>query len=426
MSQSPLLGCVADDVTGATDLANNLVGAGMRVIQYFKIPSPDEVRQAPADAIVVALKTRSIAAQEAVRQSVDVFRALENAGCQRFFFKYCSTFDSTPAGNIGPVAEAIMSFLDQSQTIYCPAFPRAGRTVYQGHLFVRDALLHESGMQHHPINPMEDANLIRVLSQQATKPVGYVGYHDLADEESICQSLAQLHRNGVAHVVMDTCDDVQLETIACAAASMRFVTGGSGIASFLPSAYHRQGLLEDLRGEAERPRSNGRSLILSGSCSEATQRQVSAASRVYASFAIDAAKVIGDFDAEVERIAKWIEESDPSQPNLVFSTSDPDTVRETQSRLGVAETAHAVERFFGCLAEASVHRLGVGKLIVAGGETSGAVIKAIGVDAIRIGPEICTGVPWTQTIGESPIALALKSGNFGDDNFFTDALEMLA
>ena len=423
---APRLGCVADDVTGATDLANNLVGAGMRVIQFFKIPSPDQVRRAPADAIVIALKTRSVPPPEAVRQSVEACRALKKAGCQRFFFKYCSTFDSTPTGNIGPVAEAIMSFLGASQTIYCPAFPRAGRTVYQGHLFVSNKLLHESGMQNHPINPMNDANLIRVLTQQTTNPVGAIGYGELRDAETIRQSLDRLHGDGIAHVVIDTCDDIHLQMIADATASMQLTTGGSGIASFLPAAFRRHGILSDSPGEVELPRSNGRSLILSGSCSEATRRQVARASEVFESFPVDASIVVRDIDAEAERVAKRIEESDPSKPLLVYTTSDPGTVRQAQSRLGVAETAEAVERFFESVAERSVRRLGVGTLIVAGGETSGAVIRAIGVDAIKIGPEICTGVPWTQTVGEPSIALALKSGNFGNDNFFLDALEMLA
>tara|TARA_R110002049_G_scaffold185580_3_gene353863 strand:+ start:114058 stop:115353 length:1296 start_codon:yes stop_codon:yes gene_type:complete len=426
VTPAPLLGCVADDVTGATDLANNLVSAGMRVIQFLAPPTADQIRDAPADAIVVALKTRSIEPRDAVNQSVRAIRVLRDAGCRRFFFKYCSTFDSTPRGNIGPVSEAVMNELREPQTIYCPAFPRAGRTVYRGHLFVGDRLLSESGMQDHPINPMHDADLTRVLAAQVTQPVGLAGYEDLTDAASINRSLRKHRDEQVAHVVIDACDDSHLRNIADAVSSMRFVTGGSGIASFLPQAYRRLGLLEPCAVDPPLPHRRGRSLILSGSCSSATNRQVAAAMKTMDAWAIDVAKIVDDFDGELSRIADWIEQSDPKKPLIVYSTSDPDTVARLQEKMGVDEAANTVERFFGRLACTSISRFDIGTLIVAGGETSGSVVQAIGVNAIRIGPEICAGVPWTESLEEPSIALALKSGNFGDDNFFTKALEMLS
>ena len=421
----PLLGCVADDMTGATDLANNLVGAGMSVIQFFAIPTVEEMSRSPADAIVVALKTRSIEPADAASQSVEAVKVLQQAGCQRFIFKYCSTFDSTDHGNIGPVAEAIMNFLGEPQTIYCPAFPRAGRTVYQGHLFVGHALLNESGMQNHPINPMNDANLVRVLTRQTTRPVGLVDHARLGSAETISNALAVLQESGIAHVITDTCDEVDLKTIAESASKLRLITGGSGIASYLPEFYRQQEMLQPFVHQPTLPTAVGRSLILSGSCSTATNRQVAVAARMYDVWPVDVARVVEDFDREQSSVANWIRNSDPARPLMVYSTANAQSVRETQQELGSCKAADTVERFFGSIARQAVQQFDVRRLIVAGGETSGAVVQAIDVDAIRIGPEICTGVPWTETIGDPSIALALKSGNFGDDEFFIRALEML-
>ena len=317
-----------------------------------------------------------------------------------------------------------MDFLGESQTIYCPAFPRARRTVYQGHLFVGDKLLNESGMQDHPINPMADANLVRVLKQQATHPVGLVAYADITDSETFSSALERRKQDGIKHVITDACDDAHLRTIAESASSLRLITGGSGIASYLPEFYHRQQMLHLSADPPAMPNIAGRSLILSGSCSAATNRQVAFAAQTLDAWPVDVARLVRDFDGELAGVTNAVRAADPSRPLLVYSTADSGSVRQTQQQLGASEAAAMVERFFGSLAQQAVQQCNVRRLIVAGGETSGAVIHAIGVDAIRIGPEICTGVPWTETMGQPPVALALKSGNFGDDDFFVKALEM--
>ena len=424
-TDSPLLGCVADDVTGATDLANNLVLSGMRVIQFFGVPSPEQLQDNACDAVVVALKTRSINADDASAQSVEAIEALRNAGCRRYFFKYCSTFDSTKSGNIGPVAEALMDALGVQQTVFCPAFPRAGRTVYCGHLFVNGKLLNESGMEHHPLNPMKDANLVRVLSEQSTRSVGLLAYESLSTVNRVNETLESLRNDGKEMIVTDGCDDEHLRTIANVVFELPLVTGGSGIARHLPEAYRRNSLLASRHAAPSLPDIPGRSLILSGSCSNATNRQVALASPECCAFSIDVLAVVNDFETEQSKLLDWARRCDGDRPMLVYSTALPKQVHEIQKHLGSERAAAAVEDFLGWTAKQLVNQLNVRRLIVAGGETSGAVVRALGIEAIRIGPEICAGVPWTESIGDRSIALALKSGNFGDDGFFKDALEML-
>lgn len=432
----PLLGCIADDMTGATDLANNLVQAGMRVVQWFGDASESTLAETEpvvkfpleipeTDAIVVALKTRSLPVAEAVEQSVASLSALRGLGCQRFFFKYCSTFDSTPQGNIGPVAEALMDALGVSQTIYCVAFPRAGRTVYRGHLFVHNQLLNQSGMEKHPLNPMDDANLVRVLQQQTTRPVGRVGYDELISPHRVVQVIATASEQGVEHLIMDACDNSHLRTIAEAVADLPLVTGSSGLATYLPSVYRRSGLLSDEATTARLPEIRGRSLILSGSCSVATNRQVNAALDRCWAWPIDVPKLVADPQKVRQQLWQWAQGCDAERPLLVYATCSPEQVQRIQQALGAVLAASAVEQFLGWAAHELVERLEIRRVIVAGGETSGAVIKRLGIKALRIGPEICTGVPWTESIGQPAIALALKSGNFGDDDFFQTALEML-
>jgi len=430
-SPRPLLGCIADDMTGATDLANNLVQAGMRVIQWFDAVSDSAVTErfpaetASVDAIVVALKTRSLPAVQAIDQSVAALGALRKLGCQRFFFKYCSTFDSTPQGNIGPVSEALMDALEVSQTIHCVAFPRAGRTVYRGHLFVHNQLLNESGMEKHPLNPMDDANLVRVLQQQSKRPVGLVGYDELTSPERVVQSLATANKQGVGHLMMDTCDDSHLRTIAEAVANLSLVAGSSGLARYLPAIYRRAGLLSEQAATATRPEIRGRSLILSGSCSAATNRQVHTALAQCRAWPIDVPTLVAAPQVVRDKFWQWAQGCDADRPLLVYATSSPEQVQQVQQELGAELAARAVEQFLGWVARELVERLEFRRLIVAGGETSGAVIKRLGIKTLRIGPEICTGVPWTESNGQPAIALALKSGNFGDDNFFQTALDRL-
>lgn len=424
--RKPILGCVADDVTGATDLAINLVQGGLSVIQVMGVPTSEELDQIDADAIVVALKSRSIPAVDAIAQSLTSLEALRRIGIDRFFFKYCSTFDSTVQGNIGPVAEALMDALGVEQTIFCPALPRNGRTVYQGHLFVNGRLLSESGMENHPLNPMTDPDLVRFLGTQTSQKVGLLAYESLgAGGDNIVKALRRLGESGLRFVVTDSCDDKHLAALAHAVADMRLVTGGSGIARYLPEAYRKIGLLESPPDQPRLPEVAGRSLILSGSCSTATNQQVNWMKQRCPSWKIDVPAIIDDAEQAMKSLLKWAEQTDSDETMLIYSTASPDEVSQLQNQFGRDAVAQAIENFHASIAAAMVADLGVRRLVLAGGETSGAVTTRLGIRALRIGPEISPGVPWTVSIGETPLALALKSGNFGGENFFEYALEML-
>lgn len=424
--RTPILGCIADDVTGATDLAINLVQGGLSVIQIMGVPTSEELDQIDADAIVVALKTRSIPAADAITQSLASLEALRRIGIDRLFFKYCSTFDSTEQGNIGPVAEALMDALGVEQTIFCPALPRNGRTVFEGHLFVNGRLLNESGMENHPLNPMTDPDLVRFLGTQTSHEVGLLSYAVFADgSDRIIQELHDLAESGVSFVVTDSCDDKHLAALAQAVADMRLVTGGSGIARYLPDAYRKFGLLESPPDQPRLPEIGGRSLILSGSCSTATNQQVNWMKQRCPAWKIDVPAIINDSEQALRSLLSWAQQTDPDKPLLIYSTASPDEVSQLQNQFGRDAVAQAIENFHATIAAAMVADLGVRRLVLAGGETSGAVTTRLGVRSLRIGPEISAGVPWTVSIGETPLALALKSGNFGAEDFFEYALEML-
>ena len=419
----PILGCIADDVTGATDLAINLVQGGMCVVQLLEIPSVDQLSRIDADAVVVGLKTRSIPATDAVQQSTLCLKVLREFGIERYFFKYCSTFDSTSEGNIGPVAEALLDELGETQTIFCPAFPRNGRTVYKGHLFVNDQLLHESGMEHHPLNPMTDANLVRFLGKQCDRKVGLLDIDRL--EADGANRLSELEQEGVSFVITDTCNDGHLRTIATAVGDMPLVTGGSGIGRYLPETWRQNGLLMTPEYAPEIPSIRGRSLILAGSCSAATNRQVACMRDKIPCWELNVDELVNDSQSTLTTVTEWARSTAPSAPILIYSSATPESVASIQQRHGADVAAKATEDFFASIAESLVPELGVGRLIVAGGETSGAVVNRLKIEALKIGPEICAGVPWTEAIGDRPLALALKSGNFGSDDFFPRALEML-
>lgn len=422
----PMLGCIADDVTGATDLAINLVQGGMCVVQLLGVPTAQEVAELDADAVVIALKTRSIPKQEAITQSLAALQALQAAGTQRFFFKYCSTFDSTDEGNIGPVAAALMAELETLQTVFCPAFPRNGRTVYQGHLFVHGRPLHESGMEHHPLNPMTDANLVRVLGKQvgASHQVGQLSYDDF-QADLAKHKLQELAANDIGMVITDACDDRQLQQLAEVVAELPLVTGGSGIARYLPDAYRSLGLLETAPYVPTKPLVEGRSLIIAGSCSAATQQQVEWMQAKCPSWEVDVEALLRDPDLQRAELIAWAMNTDVDKPLLISSTSTPENVAELQRKHGVHEVAQAIESFFAAVAATLVADHGFAKIVLAGGETSGAVVSQLGVTSLRIGPEISAGVPWTQSLGQPSLALALKSGNFGEEDFFERALRML-
>lgn len=424
------LGAIADDVTGASDLAINLVKGGLRVVQILKVPTAEDLEGLDCDAVVVALKTRSIPVAEAVRQSVAAVEALRNHGCQRFFFKYCSTFDSTPQGNIGPVADALMKTLGVPHTIACPAFPAAGRTVYQGHLFVGDQLLHESGMQHHPLNPMTDANLVRWAQAQSENQVGLVPLTDVRHSaDAVAARIEQQKSIGRRLLVTDCCDDDDLTRIAAAIGDDVLVTGGSGIGRYLPDAWRKSSQLTAVVDTPSIAQPPGRRLIIAGSCSAATRQQVAClvdgkSGLNVSAFRVDVEQLTADYGEVFDRAIATADADDPESVALIYSTpAKPSSASgsvEQQQR-----TSELIETFHANVAEILVAQFGFGTIIVAGGETSGAVVNALGIDRLRVGPEICTGVPWLETCDDPSLAIALKSGNFGDEAFFETALSML-
>jgi 3-dehydrotetronate 4-kinase len=422
-----LLGCIADDFTGGTDLAGMLVKAGMRTVQLIGVPTgplPDDV-----DAVVIALKSRTSPVNEAVAESLAALRWLQDAGCRQFYFKYCSTFDSTPRGNIGPVAEALMTALETDFTIACPAFPANGRTIYKGYLFVGDMLLSESGMRNHPLTPMTDANLVRVLQQQVQGAVGLVEHATVAKGgAAISDRFTVLREQGKRFAVIDALSDDDLKSIGAACADLPLITGGSGIALGLPENFRQRGLLATHAAADTLPATDGLRAVIAGSCSTATQKQVAVMRESAPTFHVDPMRLAHGDDVAAEAL-DWAATRVTREPVLIYATATPETVKEVQAKIGVELAGSLVEDALAAIAVGLV-KLGVGQMIVAGGETSGAVVKALCVKGLRIGPEIDPGVPWTSALRDSaddrPLALALKSGNFGSDDFFLKAWSRLS
>jgi uncharacterized protein YgbK (DUF1537 family) len=415
-----ILGCIADDFTGATDLANTLVRHGMRSVQLIGVPDPGLILD-DVDAVVIALKSRTIPAAQAVAQSLSALGWLRSAGCRQFFFKYCSTFDSTAQGNIGPVTEALMEALETDFSIACPAFPENGRTVFKGHLFVGDVLLNESGMQHHPLTPMTDANLVRVLAAQSTGNVGLVPF-DIVDggARAVVEAFAELRSRGYCLAIVDAISDDQLMVIGAACADLTLLTGGSGVAIGLPANFRRAGLLADHGDAGNLPRIGGLAAVLSGSCSRATLDQVEHGKALWPSFHIDPLAVNRGVDMCAQALA-FAGAHLADGPVLIYASAAPDEVSKVQAKLGRERAGALVEGVMANIARGLVER-GVRKLVIAGGETSGAVVNALAISALRIGAQIDPGVPWTTSIGDPKLALVLKSGNFGSTDFFQKAL----
>ncbi len=423
---APLLGCIADDFTGATDLAAMLVRNGMRAVQLIGVP--DANTPVPdTDAIIIALKSRTAPIESAVAESRAALDWLQKAGCRQFFFKYCSTFDSTEDGNIGPVADALMRTLGASMAIACPAFPVNGRTVYQGHLFVGAALLHESGMENHPLTPMRDANLVRALGRQTEHGVGLVPYATVEQgETAIRRALTQLREQGRHYAIVDALHDGHLRNIGAAVADHPLVTGGSGIAMELPGNFRRKGMLPAHENAATLPHIAGHGAIIAGSCSRATLYQIGAARGHLPTLELDP---LADPNASrlIAQALSWADEKLGETPILIASSAAPEKIAALQSKMGRDTAGALIETALAAIADGLVAR-GVRRLIVAGGETSGAVVSRLGVQSLRIGPEIDPGVPWThaQRSAEDPgLLLALKSGNFGARDFFSKAFGML-
>lgn len=417
-----LLGCVADDFTGATDLANTLVQGGMRTVQLIGTPETD-AGPLDADAIVVALKSRTASPAAAVDASVDALRWLRRAGAKQYLFKYCSTFDSTDAGNIGPVADALLAELEQAFTIACPAFPATGRTVYHGHLFVKDQLLSDSAMRHHPLTPMTDANLVRVLGRQTAGRVGLIPYEVVSDgSRSIRAARRELEARGYRYAVVDAVEERHLEDLGAACADLPLVTGASGVAMGLPGNFRRAGLLGARDDAPSVPSVGGYAAVLAGSCSEATLAQVAEAARQWPAYFIDPVAADAGKNVVAEALS-WAEPRLRNHPVVIYSSAAPAEVANTQRLLGRQRAGQVIEEMLAAIAVRLVS-VDVRRLVIAGGETAGAVVQALGVGVLRIGPQIAPGVPLTVSVSKPPIALVLKSGNFGAPRFFIEALEM--
>ncbi len=417
-----VLGAVADDFTGATDLANTLVKEGMRTVQVIGVPDAT-TDVGDADAVVVALKSRTAPVDEAVSQSLAASDWLRVQGAEQIIQKYCSTFDSTSEGNIGPITDAMMDSIGSDIAVVCPAFPENGRTIYQGHLFVWGDLLSDSSMKDHPLTPMRDANLSRLMEAQSKGKAGVVPLPVVRDgPQAIKAAIKDLADKGARYAVTDAIDLTDLRAIGGALADHPLVTGGSGIALGLPENFRAQEKL----GPSTTPRpvaSAGRKLVLAGSCSTATRGQIARVKDRWPTRKVDIDKVAAGEDVASE-LAAWALEQPADLPVLIYGSADPAEVAANQERYGVHAAGQMVEDTLSALAR-TLTSAGFTSVISAGGETSGAVVSALDVKALRIGPEIAPGVPWTETIGDQPIALALKSGNFGSETFFEDAFGML-
>jgi uncharacterized protein YgbK (DUF1537 family) len=412
------LGVIADDFTGATDIASFLVQNGMSTVQVNGVPARSLTLQ--ADAIVVSLKSRSCAADKAVSDALQALSWLQQQGCERFYFKYCSTFDSTPRGNIGPVTDALLAALGETLTIISPSLPVNGRTVYQGHLFVMDQLLSDSGMRHHPVTPMTDSNLLRLMEAQASGKAGLINSQTLdRGAAAVSVALDELAQQGVRYVVLDALSEQHLLTQGEALRDMRLVTGGSGLAIGLAQQWASAGHDSREAQIAGAPQGQ-RAVVLSGSCSTMTNRQVARYRQQAASCAIDVERALQERDHYARELGDWVaaHQQDALAP-MLFATADPDSLQRIQQQYGAERSSEAIEQLFAAVVQ-DLQQRGWQRFIVAGGETSGVVAQTLGIDAFHIGPAISPGVPWVRAVSQ-PVSLALKSGNFGDENFFARA-----
>lgn len=415
-----LLGCIGDDFTGSSDLANTLAKGGMRTVQYNGVPVADADRS--VEAGVVALKTRTVPAAEAVAQSLAALAWLRRQGCRQYLFKYCSTFDSTPEGNIGPVLDALGDALGAPRSVVCPAFPATGRSIYQGHLFVNDRLLSESGMEKHPLTPMTDPDLRRWLGRQTSRAIGLVPYTVVAEGSgAIRNALEAASRRGDRYVVVDAILDRDLAAIGEAAEDDVLLSGGSGIALGLPANFRRAGLIG--AAATHWTGRQGPVAALCGSCSIMSRRQIAEHAKNHPARAVEVDDIVAGA-ADPAEYAGWAIDGQPDGIPLIYSSAEPEVVKAAQKRHGKERLAAAVEGFFEDLARQLSSR-GLCRLVTAGGETSGAVVSALGISSFEIGPEIDPGVPALKS-GDPDMVLALKSGNFGSVGFFEKAAGILA
>ena len=425
-----LFGSIADDFTGASDLADTLVVSGLSTILLIGLPESGKLpaEAAHAEAVVFALKTRSIQASEAVRQSLAAARFLRSAGCQHLYFKYCSTFDSTDTGNIGPVADALLDVVEDDFTIFCPAFPKNGRKIFNGYLFVGPVLLSESGMQNHPLTPMGDPNLVRVLQGQTRHKVGLIGFDVVSQGASAIRAAMQkLRSKGVRYAIVDAVDEDHLDAIGAAALDEGLVltTGGSGLGGGIALSLRNPAESGTERAAGRFPNVQGPAAVIAGSCSRATLGQVEhfvKAGKPF--FRVEVASLLAGKERVITQALAWARPRLGSEPLLIAASESPTAVAQHQHTHGREHIGHLIE---GALAEIARGLVGAGvrRLILAGGETASAAVERLGLRALRIGPTIDPGVPWTFSLGSDPLALALKSGNFGAPDFFTSAFNKL-
>ncbi len=417
-----LLGCIADDYTGASDLANTLARSGLRTAQLIGLPE-DDAPLPDVEAVVVALKSRSNPASVAIEESLNALQWLQERGASQFFFKYCSTFDSTTKGNIGPVMDALMNALGSDFTIACPAFPRAGRTVYQGHLFVHNELLSDSSMRNHPLTPMTDSNLVRFLGKQTQQRVGLVPIATVEQGPEIINTvMSELQESGVRIAIVDALSDHHLMDIGIASKNLKLITGGSGAAMGLANNFLAKSNIQLNDAAVKIPRVSGPEAVISGSCSKMTLAQVSNMGQSHPVFRFDAID-LAEGRVTTNKILEW---ASPhllaNQAFLVAASASPELIRKAQDLLGKSEAGELIEKTLAEVTRLLVKK-GLRRLLVAGGETSGAVVQALGIRGLQIGQEIAPGVPCMVTLSQEPIALTLKSGNFGEEDFFLKALK---
>ncbi len=428
-----ILGVIADDHTGATDVASMLVRSGLRTVQIIGVPN-DATDAGEVDAVVIALKSRTIPPAEAIEQSLAALRWLQQRGVKRFYFKYCSTFDSTAKGNIGPVADALMQALGTHYSVACPAFPENQRTIFKGHLFVGDVLLSDSGMRNHPLTPMTDANLVRVLQAQSRCKVGLLSHLQVAKgpaslKKEVAQKIAAAEKESPGVIdIADAITNDDLMVLGHALADVPLVTAGSGLALGLAAAYIERGLVKADAHAAQLPVAGGKAAVISGSCSVATNAQVKHwISSGKPAMKIDARDIAGG-QPVAQRVLDW--HAQQKDTCLMYATSPPEEVAALQKEFGANSLGEKIEHCFAEIAKGLIAQQ-VRRFVVAGGETSGAVVNALGVQSLKIGETIDPGVPWTSgQVGKplldapAPVLLALKSGNFGTEDFFAKALAM--
>lgn len=419
------LGCIADDYTGASDLANMLTRCGLRTVQTIGVP--DVALALPdVDAVVVSLKSRSIEASRAVARSREADKWLRTRGAPHVLFKICSTFDSTDAGNIGPVMDALRADSGDAIVLVTPAFPGTGRTIYQGNLFVGSVPLNESPLKDHPLNPMHDSNLVRVLARQSKSKIGLVDLATVAKgADAIRARLSELAKQGISAAIIDAVFDPELEVIGQVALDHRLSVGASGIGLGLARGLVASAKVAAASVGADKRAVGGPVACLAGSCSQATLAQIAQAEKSMPVLRLDPEKILAG-GAEAERALGWAREHLGKGPILIASSSTPAQVAALQAKHGRDAAGHAIEQTMAAISEGLV-AAGVRRLVIAGGETSGAVVDRLGIPAFLVGPEIAAGVPVLRCVGwgKGEAVLALKSGNFGGSDFFNDAIRLM-